>query len=299
MSYGSPLKNELDFINTLSLVTSAYQDIALMRLQKTRTKVLTTRQFFVKLQQVYYEIKRDYHRQIELLVEAERKNSAIKVKESIVQKKALVLMSTNDKLTGELPKKIFNAFLESVKKFPEAALYIVGHVGEEYFSESGVKREYQYFEFVKGDESEEEDQFHQLALILEEFEIVEVYHGHFQTLFTQVPLDIDITGEASLAQLNNLQSSTHQNEALSFLVEPSLEKVIEHFRQQVRFILLKQTIDESELAFSASRAVAMEEANRQIGAKKQAIIKASYRYEANMRNKKQLGALNRILWSEN
>jgi F0F1-type ATP synthase gamma subunit len=298
MSQSIALKSELEFINTLSLVTHAYQDIALMRLQKTRSEVLATRQFFVKLQQVYYEIKRDYHKQIEYLVESERKQKKVEKKENIEIKRAIVLMSTNDKLTGELPKRLFDSFLNALNKSPSAALFIIGHVGEEYYRETGSTRDYQYFEFTKGNIEDHDDEFHQLALILEDYEEVEVYHGHFQTLFTQIPMDVDITGEASLEQLNTLQSSTHQDKDLSFLVEPSLEKVVNHFRQQVRYILLKQTVHESELAFNASRAVAMEEANRQINGKKLALAKAIVHSESNARNKKQLGALNRILWSE-
>ncbi len=294
MPQSKQLKNESEFVDTLSFLTHAYQDVALMRLAKTRHQVIKTRAFFERLQTIYFEIKRAYRQQLQSIVVKDISTQK-KIAEKISTKKsALVLLTANEKLYGSLSSELFKQYVDIVMK-SESELFIIGRVGEEMYRQTGLTKPYTYFEFNSIDSSP--DEFRSLALLLDGYESIQVFHGVFQSLFNQTSELTNIAGEETYSALDLEKVASAGQPIIQFLFEPSLDDVLKYFREQVRVILLQQSVHESQLAFNASRAVAMEEAIRQIDGRKLALIREKQRFASQTRNKKQLGSLNSILWS--
>ncbi|OGK25201.1 hypothetical protein A3A46_01755 [Candidatus Roizmanbacteria bacterium RIFCSPLOWO2_01_FULL_37_13] len=63
MQYKKLIQSEIDFTKTFRYITQAYEEIAVMRIRKVRASVLQAREYFTKLSDVYFEVKKAFERQ--------------------------------------------------------------------------------------------------------------------------------------------------------------------------------------------------------------------------------------------
>ena len=264
------------------MLVESYEEISVLRMQRVKSSVLLTREFLDSLSQVFADVKANYRHEFKKMIE--KKKNQNKFSFSTIQKNGKtvsVFLSSNSKFYGDIVQKVFQEFLADIEK-SSSDIVIVGRVGRELFSQSGVKKDYQYYDL--SDQEVKTDDLKNLVMYLIKYEFVHVYHGKFNNMVTQLAAMSNISGEQTVEE--------DQKEVENpFFFEPSLDKILNFFETQVFTSLFKQTINESELSRLASRIKAMEEAFGNIDKTEGELGMAMRKANKNTQNKKQIDSL--------
>lgn len=286
------LLEQVDLVETLNILAHAYEEISVLRMQKVRNSVMSTRAFLEKLAEIFYDVKSSYRREILALMQSKNRGKASFTFSTVAKngKAANVIITSNARLYGDIVRKVFNLFILEVKKNPTAEIIIVGRLGKDFFDgQHEIKKDYKYFEIP--DNSPQIQDIKPLVLELMVYDKVNVFYGQFTNLMTQQAMASSISGDQPIGP------ETTQKDKYTFFFEPSLEKILNFFEHQVFGSLLKQTVHESELARLASRARAMENAISNIEKEEAVLIVESRKFKKRRDDKKRLEGLSGIaLW---
>lgn len=278
-------RNELVFYDVLSYVLSAYQEVAFMRMNTARSDVLACRSFLDELRHVYREIQISHYR--ELLRLTKQQKSEVKEKKEVV-----VLMSPREKLQGDIPQHVFYEFAKYIEHRNDVTIFVVGSVGEVMFKARFPNRAFQAFELLFGDTFEED--LLNLAFLLQDYDVVSIFHGQFQTLLTQ---EVVSTSLEKYVDASDAHIGGGNVVRTDFLFEPDLPKVKGFFDTQFRSASLRQSVHESRLAQFASRARAMDEALQNTSKSRKNAARQLLLAKKASAQKKQLSQLASVLWS--
>jgi F0F1-type ATP synthase gamma subunit len=294
------LKNDIDLNQSLSMLMQAFQEISVMKMQKARLSVLNSRQFLEKLTEVFYDVKESYRKQIVALAKKKKKKDLAEFSALDKNNKTIsVLLSANTKLYGDIINKVFSLYKESVMK-DNSDLLIIGRLGKELFDESGINKQYLYFEIPDNDVTV--DDIKSIVYHLVNYKRINVYYGQFENVVNQKPIVANITGDRQ--RLGNDKSFFYSQTASGgsvsqrwFLFEPTLKKILQFFETQVFSSLFRQTVSETQLARYGSRITAMEEALTHIESQAKNLYTEKNRLKHFTENKKQLEVMSGIsLW---
>jgi len=286
------IQEEIELVNTLKMLTQAYEEISVLRMQRVKNSVLLTRDFLARLASVFYDVKVGYRKEISRRFGKERKG---RVSFSTIAKNGRtvsVLLTANARLYGDIVRRVVNLFIEDMRKNP-TDIVIVGKLGKELFDQADTKLPYTYYSVP--DASITSQDLSGITSTLVNYETVNVYYGQFMNVVTQKPAIANITGEQNMEE----DLPDQNREELRFYFEPSLEKILYFFETQVFASLMKQTTHEGELSRLASRIRAMEEAITNIEERETGLASDFRRARKHTLAKKQLDALSGIyLWGE-
>ena len=281
------IQTDIDLVNTVKTVTQVYQEIAVMKMQRVRGSVLVTRDYLEKLSEIFYEVKRSYNRELNRLLEKEKKQN----KEVKQDKELSILISPNTKLYGEVVYKVVKLFIEDIKK-SKSEIGIIGRLGKDLFDNEKIERQYTYFE-IPDSEIRMED-LRAIIAYIASFEKINVYYPRFENVVSQKASISNLSGDAPLKEGEGLNYRER-----AYLFEPNLEKILLYFRNQMISSLFKQTVHESQLARFASRIRAMEEALDHIDVRSRQLTTEQRRMKKIDENKKQLERISGMtLWSK-
>lgn len=273
---------QIDLLATLKLLVESYEEISVLRMQRVKGSVLLTREFLDKLSQIFADVKANYRREFQKMMQQKKSKGGFSF--STIQKNGKtvsVFLSSNSKFYGDIVQKVFSEFLDDIER-SSSDIVIVGRVGRELFEQSGHKKPYKYYEL--SDQEVRVEDLKNLVMYLISYEFVHVYHGKFNNMVAQIATMSNISGEQMVGE--------DEGETLTrFFFEPSLEKILNFFETQVFTSLFKQTVNESELSRLASRIKAMEEAFGNIDKTEGELGLAMRKANRNLQNKKQLDAL--------
>jgi ATP synthase F1 gamma subunit len=281
---------EIELMGTLRLVTQAYEEIAVMRMQRIRDVVLHTRLFIGELGQVFYDVKSNYKSStVEQMFFNKGKLKTAPT--SMVEKngKAVALLiTTNAKLNGEIIPMVFLEFYKYVNE-NECDLVIVGKMGKQLYEQMSKKKPYTFFEL--GENQITNASLRELVVALLPYKDVNVFYGKFESLLFQNPTITNLSGEDKAKQ------KKADDKQVLYVFEPSIETILQFFETQIFSSLVKQTLNESELARYASRIRAMEEAMQNIDKSSKGLSYQRNKMKKLINNKKQLEIMSRVMIS--
>lgn len=278
------ITGEVELMSTLRLITQAYEEISVMRMQRIRDLVLNTRLFLGDLFKVYVDVKVNY--KDSLMHKLIKEDDAMKAMREKNGKTAVVFISTNTKLNGEIIQKVFREFYEYVQKH-DVEIFIVGRMGKQLYDQMQNKKAYKYFDLEENYINS--TSLHNLVVELLAFKQVDAFYGKFESLLNQIPTDANLTGD----QKEEKQVQT--GETILYMFEPSVVKILEFFETQIFSSLVKQSVNESELARYASRIRAMEEAGQNIDKSMKSLSSQMLKIKRLVSNKKQLEIMSRVI----
>lgn len=285
------LDNEFAVIGTLKTLAQAYEQISVMRIQRVRGSVLNTRDFLTGLADIYKDVKRSYKEEVERL-QKHHKNSKITLSGLAKNGKTVsVLLSSNNKLYGDIVARVFNLFIADIKKNPNTEIVIIGKVGKATFENSGVNMPFTYFELP--DQNVSLTDLAPIFKYVVEYEKILVYYGRFLNIISQEPAVSEISGEESL--IDQPIEKEEKVDRTPFFFEPNLPKILGFFEDQVFASILKQVVDESELSRLASRIKSMEDSLGSIEKQETALKKNYLRAMRIAENNKQIQRISGIL----
>lgn len=290
------LTEKIQTSKNFKLLTHSYQEHAVDQISFARTSVTGSRNFADELTDIFYNVKTAYAKGQGRSLNRFFRGKKIPIAPHMQNngKEALVLITANDNLYGDIIQRVCKLFYEKAKDSdPKTSDFIiVGRRGKDFFDQQLKNRPYDYFRLPETKISVT----HLLPLTqkLLPYLRVRVFYGKFQNLLTQSPVvEESITGDIPLDP--TLEDKNKED----FIFEPTREEVLSFFENQIFSILINQVVQEGLLARFASRINAMEQAQNNI---QKALI--LYRKEQKVArimefNKKQLERISgRVLWSK-
>lgn len=287
------LEGQNQMLGTLRTLAEAYEQISVIRIQRVRGSVLTTRDFLDGLADIFKDVKQSYRDEVEQLLK-KHKNS----KESLsgLQKNGktiAILLSSNNKLYGDIVFRVFNLFIQDVRK-NNYDVVIIGKVGKAMFDQQGLQKDYLYFDMP--DEDAKLSDIAPVIKKIEQYQKIFVYYGRFLNIVSQEPAISEVLGDGSLLD-KPLVGGDEKEKHTPFFFEPSLKKILAFFETQMFSSVLKQVVDESELSRLASRIKSMEDSLGTIEKEQEQLHKTELRAKRMIENSKQLQRLSGIaLW---
>ena len=237
--------NDITFMNTLDIVATAYQKIAVMHMQNTRNEIQHAHLFVEKLTAIYMSLRYSYPylKHIDAFRHATKDS-------------ARVLITANSRFYGDILRQTFAFFMRDVDQ--QSDIILIGSVGKGYVIEQDSKTEYQYFDIP--DNNFEYKHLAKLIKTLLEYKKVYVYYAQFKTVLTQEParskiLNIDtlLAQEKERARVEGKKKNMPQ-----YAFEPSGEEIASFLNDTVTISLVRQSLFDSQLARYASRIKAMD-----------------------------------------
>lgn len=275
------IKEDLETVSEISLITDIYQEIAHLRMIEIRQTVLKIREFLDGLARVYHLAKRSFFASLG------KKTERIAY---ISQKKGevAVFLSANEFFYGTLILDIWQKIQEYLKE-RKTNLVVVGRMGKYLAERSGFGHTMFYFEL--DDEKPETGRIKGIIERLKNYEKIIVFHGKFETVLSQNAVMTDISGGKT--------SEEKIGEVKNYLFEPSPEAVLEFFETEIVSALFNQTILEHRLARYATRMMAMYQATENAKKIKKEVEKNKIKLEQQILDKKQIEIYTGFkLWSQ-
>lgn len=288
------IANEFAVLSTLKTLAQAYEQISVMRIQRVRGSVLTTRDFLTGLADIYRDVKISYKQELDKLLKHKKSG---KISLSGLQKNGKtisVLLSSNNRLYGDIIARVFNLFAQDLKKNP-TDIAVVGKVGKSMMESRGIKLPYTFFEIP--DQNVKLQELGPIFNFVVKYEKILVYYGRFLNIISQEPAVSEISGEESL--IDQPLEPGEKADKTPFFFEPNLQQILGFFEDQVFASILKQTVDESELSRLASRIKSMEDSLMVIEKEESVLKRTAARTTRLIENNKQIQRLSGVaLWEK-
>ncbi len=289
------INSEFATLSTLKTLAQAYEQISVMRIQRVRGSVLTTRDFLTGLADVYGDVKKGYKEEIERLTKHHKNGKVTLSGLSKNGKTVAIILSSNNKLYGDIVARVFNLFAQDIKEHP-SDIVIVGRVGKGMYGQRGLKLPYTYFDLP--DQNVKLADLAPIFKFVVEYEKILVYYGRFLNIISQEPAVSEISGEQSIIA-QPVEKEKDQGPT-PFFFEPDLQKILGFFEDQVFASILKQVVDESELSRLASRIKSMEDSLGVIEKEEHDLKKTYQRSLRLSESNKQIQRLSGVaLWDKN
>lgn len=276
------LDQEINITESLQILATAYEEISTMKMRAARDSVLNTRNFLSTLSDVFVNVKSSYKKKLQAENLQKKHTSSIQqfATNKTNGKEIFFLLSATNKLYGDINIKTFRLFRERLEKSQNVDIAIAGRTGKELFDTIFPQRKYTYFDLP--DIIPSVEILKPLVSLILKYEHVIVFYGRFVNIINQEAIASSISGDAPL------EKEGKPTKEFGFIIEPSIEEVLDFFKTQILTSLFKQTVVEAELARLASRIKAMEQATVFINLKLTTLNVAQRRAKRNFENKKQL-----------
>lgn len=242
------LLEEIDFVANLSNLVTAYEEIAVMRIQRTRSSVLNTRLFVAEMKKVMEDVRLSYRRAFFF-----KKN----IKTTVAKKKKplAVLISADNRLSGSLINEIYRNFYIYTKQ-NDCDVLIVGKIGAQLFATANPQAKFTHFGFP--DRILDNSLLAKIFSHVDKYTDVHVFYGKMASLLRQEAIQerLGVTAEPQNVEKNK--------GVVPFIFEPTLEEVSRFFDTEILASLISQSVHEGQLATWGSRVKAMEETSQRI-----------------------------------
>lgn len=276
------IKKEIEALVSFQSLVRAYEEVASLRMKKTRDSVIRNRLFLNEIEDLFEKVRASYAREVNKLKKKRKQSGTDKITFLPHNGKTVaVLISANSGLFGPIIRSTFELFLNEVKNTsPEVT--IAGKRGVALFQAEEPNHPFTYFDLP--DEKLRSHDLNDLIRHIVQYEEIHVYYGKFVNVVSQKPDLITISAEISL----------HQGKpevGVSYLFEPSLEKILMFFETQIFGARFEQTVRETQLAKFASRVMAMDKADENVAQRIKNLTTKRLRAKHNSANRKQINSL--------
>jgi len=221
-----------------------YEEIAAGKMRKVKKNITMSRDFYEGLGKLSIEVGSDF-------------NSAL---EKEKPEEAVVFISSNAGLYGDIIEKTFQSFLSYVK-VNKSEIFIVGKIGSQMMDQYAKSYSYQQLSF--SDNVIEELVLQQIIGKLVVFRKITVFYGKFHNLMIQKPEIGNISGSLFPQTMEELKLLAKKR--MTYLYEPTVYAVSDLFTKEISAGVLEQMFLESQLAKLASRVMHLDGAIERTG----------------------------------
>lgn len=240
------IKAEVNTMETLVTLTSAFQGIASAHLAMIRSEVLKSNAFFEDLWQVYSKIR------VDKIFHFGRRMD----EKNVIDKELYILITAEGGFSGDVDIRIIRLMLETYDP-AKNDIIVVGRHGVVQLEQRGIK----YIKFYPLPVSDLHINVTPLVKDITKYKSSVVFYPKYLTLSNQKITKITLS---ALVQEMGMEVNKVNDDIISqvnYIFEPSVKDVVSHLEQSMMFISISQFILDSKLAQYASRFRAMSVAN--------------------------------------
>lgn len=282
MFYSKDIKKEIIQVSSLKELTEVYGEIASIRMKKVRNYVLKNRDFLASIEAIFKDALEHYAKKLSDLVKLGKMKEGGRVTFLAHNGKAVaVLISANTGFYGEVVRDTFRKFIDDIEK-EDIEVTIIGRLGRTLFVEERPDKPYTYFELP--DYGTDAGKLSEAIKHLVQYEEIRVYYGKYYSVVTQKPTTFSISAGKPVSR--DIKSSS-----VTYIFEPSVEKILMFFETQIFASLFDQAIRESQLAKFASRILSMDKATDNIRNKLNELNLENLKISHSILNRKQINTL--------
>lgn len=246
---------------SLLFVAQSYSEVAAARLKRIRRGIERNRDFLSEIVSMYATVK---------LVAAQRKVSTVPTTSPLLEKASRflrpgpkpissprtnkakstinIILTSNYRFYGSLELDLIEFFLKNNQRF-QAQTIVVGKTGDTFLRAIGFR---QYSPIIFKTDLPTLSQIKGLIDKMQTYDRVLVYHSKFQSVLHQAPFIRDIK-EAQF-------EVSIPKRRIDYIFEPEIDKMLLFFDSQISSLLLEQSFLEAQLARTAARLIAMNDA---------------------------------------
>ncbi|MFH1244362.1 MAG: F0F1 ATP synthase subunit gamma [bacterium] len=257
-------------------LVEVYEDMAAKRMQEIRAKIVSARSYYDGLRELLLQVGADVG------------------EEAVAGSEALVWISADSNLFGEIIIQTREKFLTELKNNPQDDVWVVGKLGAQMMNQYMPNR--QYFTIDLPDESMQKVSIEELALKLKDYQKIKVIYGVFENIVHQESVEREIVGMG----WSMYQVETHEMMARrrKFLYEPSYKEVAQVFGGRVMTGVMRQMVVEAELSKFASRIMHLDQAMDNIDESLGLLKRAERKIKGRNMEKKQHNMISGMLLRE-
>jgi ATP synthase F1 gamma subunit len=283
----SEIESELEDLYSFKNLVQVYEELASIRMNKTRDSVVKNRTFVTEVNDVFDKVRSSYADRFRELVRKKKKRAGGNITLLAHNGKTVVVfLSARTGLYGDIIERTYNLFIEEVKK-GEVEVAIVGRHGLSLFLADMPNHPYTFFDIP--DINYTAYDLEPVIKHVVQYEQIHVYFGQFVNVAKQVPDMLTISAEISLEENKAVK------EKESYLFEPSMEEILIFFETQIFGALFDQSVREAQLAKLASRVMAMDAADDNIDKALSKLNIQRLQVLHRLRNRKQLNSLTSVI----
>lgn len=232
------LKEDIDDLEALREISNVFTEISSLKVKEIKNKFKRSSDFYDDIATIYHIVK---------IASEEEKMKLAEVTQKKPKKKTVsVAITTSSKFYGSLNYDLLKKFVADVAAFKDDII-VVGSVGRSYIEEQFPNLKVKEYVLFKN-EIPTLHETHEFLERLHQYDRVIIYYPKFISVMSQEVGMIDIT-----------QSTTNNEEETKekYLFEPGLDNLLDFFESQVRHILFRRTMLETELARASARLISM------------------------------------------
>lgn len=279
MTNKKEVNSEIDYLVTLRAILESYEEIAASRMGRIRSSVLKSRDFLLEINTIFQQVKSSYREEVDLLMKRKKiKNPKELTFLNRNGKTLYVLISANTGLYGEIVRRTYNLFIESLKRDNVRDVMIIGKLGYSLFEAEKIDASATYFDFP--DDRIDHEKLKKIVGQIIQYQKALVFYEQFDNVVIQEPIITNISGDPL--------SYDKAGPQVKYFFEPSLEKIMIFFEKEIVASIFEQTILESELAKFASRMVALDASSENTKQRLKQVLFQKERLKHQKNNKEQI-----------
>lgn len=245
MSKKTDIKQQLNDLITFKHISSAFTEASAVKLANIRQAFKRNDRFFTDIIHIY-----------NLVLTNAQKQKITEASKDLVQKKITVALTSNHRFFGHLNTAIMQKFLNYSQKLSTDRL-VIGTTGDSFMRASNYNVKYQNINFQTDSPTEAERRL--FLEKIKDYASVTLFFPKFISIIRQEVGSIDISGQME-KKSSDAKDTAFISEELNILFEPEFSKILKFFENEVKMILFKRVILETELARTAARLLEMSQA---------------------------------------
>lgn len=231
---------------SLKLISQAYGELAIFKLKKIRSDVERNRSFVSDIAQVYFIVKKIGFEKGVLGLSTNSKTISL-------------LLTSNYRFYGSINNNLVNRFIVNTAKINTDRI-VIGHTGVD--SLKSMRYFHSFTPLIFKTDIPKEAELKQLIDLIKNYSHCLVFYAQFKSVLTQIPIIRDVTQTQVLLTKAIAEKQEQNTSRLGYILEPELKEMLQFFELQIKTLLIEQTFLESELSRTASRVIAMDQAQR-------------------------------------
>lgn len=231
-------------MQTIEMLTNAFEGLASMRISQIKDQVEQSQRFFEELWNMYSQIR------VDNLFRFGRHRS-----DDMIRKQLYIAITAEGGFSGDIDQRLIRQMLDTYNP-DKQDIVIIGHHGAVQLQQAGIK----YKKYFKLPMQDHDINVTPLVKEVRQYESAVVYYQTYESLMNQSIKRIDLSEAVKIAGQGVVKRGDVITES-NYIFEPSNFAVAAHLERSIVDITLSQVILTSKLAQYASRFRAMRMAN--------------------------------------
>ncbi|HET6622759.1 MAG TPA: F0F1 ATP synthase subunit gamma, partial [Candidatus Saccharimonadales bacterium] len=238
MSQLQDILKDKEAMDSVALLTSAFEGIASMHVSRIKTRVERSEAFFAELWELYSQliVDKDFH---------------VEHHQPKYDRQLILIVTSEGSLSGDIDHRLIDSVLNNYNS-EKQSLSVIGHHGAGLLQQRGVAFESVYRMPDRDDEFKAED----LLIEVQQYQSCTVYYQAYESLMVQGIRQVELN-KAVQERGNKQERGDNYISQSNYIFEPSVSSVVEHMERSMKGITINEVILSSQLAQQASRFRAM------------------------------------------